>query len=71
MAADLEGETAEDSELGARRRRKAQNLSLGDAAAPSGGPAKRMKKRRKPELQPKFASSWTPAGDLTYSGKPT
>ena len=44
MAADLKGKTAEDSGWGAHHRRKAQNSSLGDAAAPSRGPAKRMKK---------------------------
>ena len=44
MAADLKGESAEESELGSHRRREAQSLSLDDAAAPFGGPAERMEK---------------------------
>ena len=44
MAADLKGEIAEDSDFGSHHRRRAQRLSLGDAAAPFGRPAKRMEK---------------------------
>ena len=44
MAAELEGEFAEESELGSHHLREAQNLSVGDAAAPAGAPAKRTRK---------------------------
>ena len=44
MAANLKRETADGSELGSHHRRESQGLSLDDAAAPSGAPAKRMEK---------------------------
>ena len=43
MAADLRSKSAEESALGSHHRREAQDMSLDDAAAPPGGPAKRMK----------------------------
>ena len=44
MAAELLGNSADESNLGEHHRREVRRLSLGDALASLGGPSKRMKK---------------------------